>query len=309
MRPTGGYSQAVSKDIRTRKPAPGAARQPALIGPLLASAPPKAAAFIVTIYGDVVEPRGGVLWMGNLIDTCAAVGINESLVRTAVSRLVAAGQLAGERAGRRSYYRLTPQARTEFSYAAGILYESREQNAWQLLYLAGADPEATLRRLTRLGYAAVNPRLVIGPGDAPVLPGEALVWEAAVVQGQEAVRAFAAQYWDLPAYAQAYHTFIARFEPVLAAADQLDAALALALRLLLVHQYRGVVLRAPRLPAHALPPDWAGHEAQRLFASLYLALSRHADRHVAERFIDADGVLPEQSAILAQRLAHLRRMR
>jgi len=26
--------------------------------------PPNAAAFIVTIYGDVVDPRGGVLWMG-----------------------------------------------------------------------------------------------------------------------------------------------------------------------------------------------------------------------------------------------------
>lgn len=60
----------------------------------------KAAGFIVTIYGDVVEPRGGVVWTGNLIETCAAAGISETLVRTAVSRLVAAGQLSGEREGR-----------------------------------------------------------------------------------------------------------------------------------------------------------------------------------------------------------------
>ncbi|TXI06996.1 MAG: PaaX family transcriptional regulator, partial [Rhizobium sp.] len=73
---------------------------------LLVDLPIKAASFIVTIYGDVVEPRGGVVWIGNLIEACKCVGITETLVRTAVSRLVTAGQLVGEREGRRSYYRL-----------------------------------------------------------------------------------------------------------------------------------------------------------------------------------------------------------
>lgn len=54
----------------------------------------------MTIYGDVVEPRGGIARIGNPIETCAEVGISENLVRTAVSRLVAAGQLSGEREGR-----------------------------------------------------------------------------------------------------------------------------------------------------------------------------------------------------------------
>lgn len=63
------------------------------IARLLAGVELRSAPFIVTIYGDVVVPRGGVLWTGTLIDICARVGINESLVRTAVSRLVAAGSL------------------------------------------------------------------------------------------------------------------------------------------------------------------------------------------------------------------------
>jgi len=45
----------------------------------------RAGSFIVTLYGDVVEPRGGRLWMGNIIETCASMGISETLVRTAVS--------------------------------------------------------------------------------------------------------------------------------------------------------------------------------------------------------------------------------
>ena len=53
---------------------------------LLAATAPRAASFIVTIYGDVVEPRGGTLAMATLIDSCARHGISESLVRTAVSR-------------------------------------------------------------------------------------------------------------------------------------------------------------------------------------------------------------------------------
>ena len=82
----------------------------------------RAASFIVTLYGDVVEPRGGLLWMGTLVEVCALVGISETRVRTAVSRLVAAGRLEGTREGRRSYYRLTEAARREFAAAAALVF-------------------------------------------------------------------------------------------------------------------------------------------------------------------------------------------
>ncbi len=59
----------------------------------------RAASFIVTLYGDVVEPRGGLLWMGTLVEVCALVGISETRVRTAVSRLVAAGPARGDARG------------------------------------------------------------------------------------------------------------------------------------------------------------------------------------------------------------------
>ncbi|PII39244.1 hypothetical protein T190_08555, partial [Sinorhizobium meliloti CCBAU 01290] len=98
-----------------------------IIRPILDETPLRAASFIVTIYGDVVEPRGGAIWIGNLIEICAGVGISETLVRTAVSRLVAAGQLAGEREGRRSFYRLTDAARAEFAAAARVIFGPPEE--------------------------------------------------------------------------------------------------------------------------------------------------------------------------------------
>lgn len=273
---------------------------------LLDASPMKGAAFIVTIYGDVVEPRGGVLWMGNLIDTCTAAGISESLVRTAVSRLVAAGQLDGSRVGRRSFYRLTPEARAEFAYAASVLYEPHDASQWRMVYLGGQEPDATMRRLKRLGYAAVASRLAIGPDGAPALPSDALVWDAAVTQGGDAMRQFAAEYWDLDTYAAAFQSFIGRFQPVAALAESVEPAMALTLRLLLVHQYRGVALRAPRLPSEAMPQGWAGHAARRLFAQLYLALSKAADKYISASFVDGDGPLLEVGNAVRQRQAMLR---
>lgn len=271
---------------------------------LLDAVPLKAAAFIVTLYGDVVEPRGGVLWMGNVIETCAMAGISENLVRTAVSRLVAAGQLTGERIGRRSFYRLTPAARAEFAYAARVLYASRVAQQWHLVYLDGENADVSMRGLKRLGYAALNPRLAFGPDDVPLSP-EALVWKAGVIQGQDQMRSFAAAHWDLAVYAEAYRTFIRNFQPVEGLLGKLGDEEALTLRLLMVHQYRYVALRAPHLPREALPENWEGHMARSLFARLYLTLSNKADAYVSGKFVDNNGVLIEQGQSLQQRLVCL----
>lgn len=264
----------------------------------------KAAAFIVTLYGDIVEPRGGVLWIGNIIESCAAVGISENLVRTAVSRLMAAGQLEGERSGRRSFYRLTPSARAEFAYADKVLYDQQSAEQWRLVYLDGPDAESHMRSLKRLGYAAVNARLAIGPDDVP-LPKQALVWQASVLQGHESMRTFIAEHWDLPTYANAYKRFIVCFEPIHALVTQLEPLQAMTLRLLMVHEYRQIALRAPHFPAETLADSWEGHIARQLFAQLYIALSHAADTKISADFINGEGPLVAQSTQVRQRLKRL----
>ena len=44
---------------------------------MLEAFPVSAAPFVVTLYGDVVAPRGGELWTGNIVETLATVGIGE----------------------------------------------------------------------------------------------------------------------------------------------------------------------------------------------------------------------------------------
>lgn len=277
----------------------------------LAGFEPRAASFIVTIYGDVVEPRGGLLWMGTLIDICADVDISETRVRTAVSRLVAAGQLQGERAGRRSFYRLTPTARADHARAAETLFDPPPPSErWRILC---AD-DAPVDDMIRAGFAALGPGLFIGPDHAGAAAPPGLMFRAEVAQGGALLRAFAGDRWDLATHAQAYREFLDRFAPLGRALPTLpDATLAprraLILRLALVHSYRYALLRDPRLPPEALPPGWPGAAASALFARLYLRLSGAADSFVGEHFQDAGGPLPATTAETRKRLRGIARMR
>lgn len=258
----------------------------------------RSAAFIVTIYGDVVLPRGGVLWTGTLIEICERVGINESLVRTAVSRLVAARRLKGERAGRRSYYRLDASAQKEFAEAATLLYAPDiPAHGWQILH-APALSEDDAHRL-RMGH--LGGQVYIRPDRGQPAPRGAVLFHATDPETLPAL----AGYWDLSALQTRYLDMLSRFAGLRDAMrlHGLSDADALVARLLLVHVYRNVLLRDPRLPATVLPPDWKGAEARDLFRALYRNLTPKAERHIAARFEGTDGLLTETTPESTTRLA------
>lgn len=273
------------------------------VAALLANLPLRAGAFIVTLFGDVVVPRGGEVWIGNIIDTCASVGISETLVRTAVSRLVASGRLEARRAGRRSFYRLSDAARPEFLSADRAIYGPDGSTGWRFVYLPEALGDGAMAALERAGFARLKPQLAFGP-DRIAAPERALSFTACPEGALSALPELAAAAWDLESHAQAYAEFIGRVTPLVGHCPP-TAAQALSQRLLLVHLYRQVLLRDPRLPAAALPPDWPGHRARRLFAQLYRQLSDAADSHVGRTFEGATGPLGAQSPATDQRQGSL----
>ncbi|MFN4156640.1 MAG: PaaX family transcriptional regulator C-terminal domain-containing protein [Paracoccaceae bacterium] len=258
-----------------------------------------AAAFIVTIYGDVVVPRGGVLWTGTLIELCAGVGINESLVRTAVSRLVGASQLVGARLGRRSYYRLERSAVAAFLEAAEILYgPDRPASGWQIIHDPSLKPEDARRR--RMGQ--IDGTVFIRPDRGQPIPAGAVAFRAEAVLSAAPL----AGYWDLSALNDGYARFLQLFGPVekVVARGVADAE-ALILRLLLVHAYRMVLLRDPRLNPEHLRSDWNGAEARGLFRSLYLALTPAAHRHISAHCEGSEGLFPAETESTSVRLEGL----
>lgn len=265
----------------------------------------RAGSFIVTIYGDVVGPRGGPVWMGSLIETCRLVGVSESLARTAVSRLVEAGRLRGSREGRRSFYHLTPAAEAEFDAAARALHgagAAAEDEPWTLALAPAAAPPGAMEALARRGFGLAG-GFALKPGEAgpearAALGGGAVIFRGPPQAGSGGLAALAASAWDLDALSAAYAGFRRRFAPLAAALDEeapCDAA-ALALRLLLVHDFRHIALRDPGLPVSALPPGWEGAAARALFRGLHAALTPAAGRRVRATVLGRDGPLPAEDA-------------
>jgi len=275
-----------------------------MIEQLLDGLPLNAASFIVTVYGDVVLPRDEVLWMGSLIEICAEVGISENLVRTATSRLVSSGRLEGERSGRRSFYRLAPAARAEFADAARLLYtrQTKAEN-WFVLHAPNlAQDEVRRHRMARMGGD-----VWLSPVRGDSLPASALALKVELPIETSELAALAGL-WDLTKLQSLYDGLLKRFRPVasLAASGRAIAAKdAFIARLLLVHSYRGVLLRDPCLPEAALPRDWHGTEARDLFRSLYAALSPTADVEIGRRLEGRTGLLPARTAETEARLKAL----
>lgn len=269
---------------------------------LIEAFPVSAAPFVVTLYGDVVAPRGGEIWTGNIVETLATVGIGESRVRTALSRLVAAGRLEGSKAGRRSYYRLTAGAADEFSVAARLIYAPVEPpplRGWHLVALPEESRDTAAQILAPQRFGFLSPHLAVLPdrgAPLPRLPG--CLFSATTAQ-DDTLRGLLAVSWPLPALSERMRHFVRAFERL--NGEDVPRPEALGLRLLLVHVYRELALRDPLLPPELLPPDWPGRAARSLFVRLYRALSPAAETVIATRFMNRAGPLRPDRARLDRR--------
>nr|WP_319383751.1 PaaX family transcriptional regulator C-terminal domain-containing protein [uncultured Roseibium sp.] len=266
---------------------------------------PRAPAFIVTLYGDAIEPRGGTLWMGDLVSCCAEQGISESLVRTAVSRLVAAGKLLGERIGRRSFYRLTEQAQEEFRSASRVLYAPPPVAQGWLLALK-------TREALPDGWVSMGSGVALAPNRSDIVRPSGAVVSGEAVGERKDWPDLSADLWDLEVVSERYRWFLERYGALGRLLHErglhnVDGKNALGLRLSLIHHYRLAALKDPRLPREAWPEDWPAPDARRLFVSVYLALAAAADAFIGGSFSDSRGLLPSATEVTELRLDRLGR--
>ncbi len=287
----------------------------------------QAGSLITTLFGDAVMPRGGRIWLGSLIRLLAPLEVSERLVRTAVFRLVKSDWLAAQACGRRTDYRLTDSGLRRFQEASRQIYASqppRWDHRWRLLLGVGSCTPRQREQLRRALYwqgfgtlgndafvhpgadlgAAVDALLADGLGD--LLPGlKPLLAADAGIGGAADDAALVRQAWPLTELAEVYARFIARYAPVRAQlgddAAQPDDGDALLLRVLLIHDYRRLLLRDPELPAELLPADWLGQQARLLCKDIYRRLLSASERHLERHFRLADGSAPPPAAGLQAR--------
>ncbi len=294
----------------------------------MARNPPRAKSVVMTLFGDVITPHGGKVWMGSLIALLASFGINDRLARTSVFRLSEEGWLDAQREGRRSLYALNPAAARRFERAYQRIYTPSYRKwagTWTLLFATSgainAEQRARLRKeLLWEGFGMIAPS-VFGH---PSTDGETLEDILGRLGIQENVFVCHAtdtgcadarplsdlieQCWELGATMDNYEHFISCFAPLprlLNAQRALDPGQAFAIRTLMIHEFRRVQLHDPQLPLELLPENWPGKTAYELCRQIYQTTSTAAEQYILEILRREDEQAPEAAAYFYQRFGGL----
>lgn len=234
---------------------------------------------VITIFGDSVRPRGGVVPAQALAEIAGRIGIRPGALRVALHRLAQDGWIVRSRRGRLSYCRLSPRGMAEFGPATARIYASGPalSGPWRLVAAApGLRGEARDAAMARAGFLGLGPGLWLGPAQAGPVPPDMLGVSGALAPvprwlcHQVADAALCAEYAALSGALSA-------LEAALAGAALPAPLDAVALRTLVIHHWRRLLLRHPDLPAEFFPPGWPGERCRAQVLALHAGLSGPAD--------------------------------
>ena len=277
----------------------------------------QAGSLIITVFGDVVMPRGGSIWLGSLIQLLSPLNINERLIRTTVSRLAEDQWLDSVAVGRRANYTLTAAGLRWFEEASRHIYAANAplwDRRWRLILTVGEmqarERDRVRKALFWQGFGMMGTGCYVHPSADLSAAFDALMVEGLSGALKKLMPMVAAESrfgpcasdqdmvsraWNLEQLGKAYLGFCKIYEPILESlrADRKTTASpeqALLLRILLIHDYRRLLLRDPELPAVLAPQNWPGQRARLLCRELYLRLLP-----ASEAFLDACMQLADRS--------------
>ena len=222
---------------------------------------------VVTIFGDAIQPRGGRAAMSELQAITDRLSIEGGALRTAMSRLAREGWVDRDREGRNSFYALSAEGRRVFSPATQRIYSGRftaPDSNWIIAIPQGSDiAEGSTLPLARnvhlIRRDQITARREAGDFILSGTPDQIPDWLRQ--------NAFDAR------LTQDYQTLADHLERLTPQSlSRLPAIDALAMRILLIHFWRRLVLRHPAPPAELMPKDWPGQRCHIALTRLYPAL-------------------------------------
>lgn len=278
--------------------------------------------FIVTIFGDLVSQHGHWIWLGSLIETLRPMGFSERLVRTSVFRLVKEDWLEVKKVGRKSFYRFTETANNHYTRAAKRIYsgDSRvSENNWLILMPSFVEETKLVslkKQLHWLGFSSIAGGVFAHPNcDIKSLEdiiSELELEESIIIfsaktndtNSAKTLRKLVHNKWQLEALQQRYQALIDVYSPIkdlLKSKERLNDQQCLSLRILLVHEYRRILLTDHELAEEMLPTNWKGHIANQLVESIYEQLSEPSTRYICSNLLSVDGYLSNPSSEFSKR--------
>ncbi|WP_394688716.1 PaaX family transcriptional regulator C-terminal domain-containing protein [Hoeflea sp.] len=266
---------------------------------------------IISFLGDAISPRGGEVSAGAVQMVMERLGIGHGAVRTAISRLSADGWIERTREGRNSFYRLSPDVAETVQRAERRIYAPSSclppEGPQTLVIGADAFDPGALDMLEALGALMLNPQLALCFTAATALPeslrppATTLAAVSALDPGTDTIAriAVARQRADLEAIRTAYAGVPAMLEGQSAIAPG-DA---MALRCLLVHEWRRIALRIIAIPAELVQPDDPEPETRALVARIYAQLVPASEAWLDDNATTPNGALPPPDGGFAARFA------
>ena len=233
---------------------------------------------LITVLGDYVRPAGQPAPTSAFIDVMARLGIEETACRQALVRAAADGWLVTSRAGRFTWWRLSPAFEQFLNMGAEKIFEfTASQPDWDRQWLVVVTRAAETNRAgrhllrTRLrwaGFGSLAPATWISTHTDRRQLVELLFQEAGVQDDSQIflseflaggdLSTLVRQAWDLDEIEREYEAFLATFtrQP---SSDPLVRITQL------VHAWRRLALLDPALPRDLLPREWIGARAATLF--------------------------------------------
>ena len=259
---------------------------------------------IITVFGDCVLPRGGEISLGSLQEIMNAMLIEPNAVRTALSRLAKDNWLDRNKQGRQTSYRLAGGGMVLSQAASKRIYlldfgQWREEFEVVLVPADEAGHRSRIQNdLAKAGYGSPLQGLYIRPktGTPPPIDSKLYVNFSVASDKINLIEKLVSTSWPVDELDSAYHEFCKHFEPV---ASQMKRGLfvsnleCLAIRILLIHDWRRIVLKDVQLPDALRPSDWIGHKARKLVAELYHLLLPSSEACLNALHSQPDQPLPE----------------
>jgi phenylacetic acid degradation operon negative regulatory protein len=252
------------------------------------------------------------------------LGIDDHLARTSALRLVYDGWLSNNRSGRVSFYSMSENyAKTYLDFQSRVYSDPAQlrQKEWLLLMLIGnftnrKERNSIINELIWYGFGPVEPRLFLHASLSHEAAQRIL---ARTSGGQRAILAqfgygsvhwetlakLVSETWDLKQVIHDYHEFIDNFTGIQQwlrrNGDHATPAEALAIRLLLIHEYRRIALRDPHLPKELTGLAWPGEDAFTLMRTLYAATFSASEAYLDQVLTSLNSSAQAREAAMVQR--------
>ena len=210
---------------------------------------PRVWSLLVSLFGELAQERKARIASPLLHHLTDLIGIKPEATRVALHRLRKDGWIESHRIGRTSQYSLTASGQRESAAASPRIYGTHSPEAVAWLVLTNPDAPYADKDWVRLGSSMFVARQK---------PPDAHIFSAPI--GPDAPGWMRDQMIPKPLVDQC-RTLTARLQMLCDHAPSfrsLDSRQVAALRVLVVHEWRRVILKSPDLPDFVLPDAWLG---------------------------------------------------